>query len=78
MKFTERRVDIGQLAGGNTLKTLEDLLGDRDAIAAVQTLLAHGFGPDVIAEAAHRFIAHGVRRGAALVERMNAAERGER
>lgn len=44
------------------MKTLEDLLGDRDARAAVETLIAREFGPELIAAAVAYLSATGLRR----------------
>lgn len=44
------------------MKTLEDLLGDREARVAVETLVAHGYGPDVVSAAVTYLSATGVRR----------------
>ena len=47
------------------MKTLEDLLADRDARAAVDTLLAREFSPDVVQGAMAYCAATGTRRSPA-------------
>lgn len=55
------------------MKTIEELFADRDALAAVQTLVARGFVPKIVAEAMDRWVAHGQRRA----PRIDRARRGD-